>query len=147
MNRNLGGGGPVQQFTRTKTPLGKALQGIDVGFKKAGSNIMKAIGMGPGAKGIFKFLRPIFKRIPFIGGLIDFAVSLALGEPLGRAAAKSVGAMLGGALGSFPPLIPFGGPIWGSIVWLLQGIFSTNPCQRRPGATFQLARLEEFSWK
>ena len=117
MNRDLGGRSPyVQQYTRTKNPVARALQGIDVGFKKAGSNIMKAIGMGPGAKGIFKFLRPIFKRIPFIGGLIDFAVSLALGEPLGRAAAKSVGAILGGALGSFPPLIPFGGPIWGSIV-------------------------------
>ena len=110
------GSGMQEIYKRTKSPVGKALQGIDVGFKKAGSNIMKAIGMGPGAKGIFKFLRPIFKRIPFIGGLIDFAVSLALGEPLGRAAAKSVGAILGGALGSFPPLIPFGGPIWGSIV-------------------------------
>lgn len=105
----------VTTYTRNKSILGKALQGIDVGFKKVGSNIMKSIGMGPGAKGIFKFLRPIFKRIPFIGGLIDFAVSLALGEPLGRAAAKTVGALLGGALGSFPPLIPFGGPIWGSI--------------------------------
>ena len=109
------GSGMQEIYKRTKSPVGKALQGIDVGFKKVGSNIMKSIGMGPGAKGIFKFLRPIFKRIPFIGGLIDFAVSLALGEPLGRAAAKSVGAMLGGALGSFPPLIPFGGPIWGSI--------------------------------
>lgn len=109
------GSGMQEIYKRTKTPVGKALQGIDVGFKQVGSKIMKSIGMGPGAKGIFKFLRPIFKRIPFIGGLIDFAVSLALGEPLGRAAAKSVGAMLGGALGSFPPLIPFGGPIWGSI--------------------------------
>lgn len=110
------GSGMQEIYKRTKTPLGKALQGIDVGFKKTGSNIMKAIGMGPGAKGIFKFLRPIFKRIPFIGGLIDFAVSLALGEPVGRAAAKAAGAMLGGALGSFPPLVPFGGPIWGAIV-------------------------------
>ena len=65
---------------------------------------------------ISKLLRPVFKRIPIIGGLIDFAVSIALGEPLGRAAAKSVGAMLGAALGSFPPLIPFGGPIWGGIL-------------------------------
>jgi len=34
--------------------------------------------------------RGIFKRIPVIGGLIDFVFSLAMGEPLGRAAAKSV---------------------------------------------------------
>ena len=110
------GSGMQEIYKRTKSPVGKALQGIDVGFKKAGSDIMKAIGMGPGAKGIFKFLRPIFKRIPFIGGLIDFAVSLALGENPGRAAAKAAGAILGGALGSFPPLVPFGGPIWGAIV-------------------------------
>ena len=110
------GTGPIQQYQRSKTPVGRALQGIEVGFQKTGSNIMKAIGMGPGAKGIFKFLRPIFKRIPFVGALLDFAVSLALGENPGRAAARAAGALLGGALGSFPPLIPFGGPIWGSIV-------------------------------
>ena len=102
--------------TRSKNPVARALQGVDVGFKRASNSAMKAIGMGPGAKGLGKLLRPIFKRIPLIGGLIDFAVSLALGEPLGRAAAKAVGATLGTALGSFPPLLPFGGPIWGGLL-------------------------------
>ena len=72
--------------------------------------------MGPGAKGIGAMLKPLFKRIPFIGGLINFGISVALGEPIGRAAAKGVGSALGAALGSFPPLIPFGGPIWGGIL-------------------------------
>lgn len=115
-----GGGGivmtPVAQYNTQKTVLGKALQSVDVGFKKAGSNAMKAIGMGPGAKGIGAMLKPIFKSVPFIGGLINFGISLALGEPIGRAAAKGVGSALGAALGSFPALIPFGGPIWGGIL-------------------------------
>ena len=106
----------VDVIGRRKTVLGKALQSVDVGFKKAGSNAMKAIGMGPGAKGIGAMLKPLFKRIPFIGGLINFGIAVALGEPIGRAAAKGVGSALGAALGSFPPLIPFGGPIWGGIL-------------------------------
>ncbi|ADO99114.1 hypothetical protein Syn1_012 [Prochlorococcus phage Syn1] len=60
-------------------------------------------------------LRPIFKRIPLVGGLIDFVVSLALGEPIGRAAAKAIGATLGGALGTLIP-IPGVGTIAGGIL-------------------------------
>jgi len=81
----------------SKIPGGKFL--LD---KFGGNAAKKAAGevAETGAKGLLgKILRPIFKRIPVIGGLIDFAVSLALGEPVGRAAAKAAGAMLGGALG------------------------------------------------
>ena len=78
---------------------------------KAGSKIVSKIGL----KGVTKFLRPLLKRIPIFGGLIDFAVSLALGEPIGRAAAKAVGAMLGGALGSLIP-IPGVGTLAGGIL-------------------------------
>lgn len=94
----------VNVIRRTKTPLGRTLQTVETLTAKAGSNILKRIGLGPGAKGVMGLLRPIFKRIPIFGALIDFAVSLALGEPIGRAAAKAVGAALGGALGSFIPL-------------------------------------------
>lgn len=59
--------------------------------------------------------RGLFKRIPVIGGLIDFVFSLAMGEPIGRAAAKAIGATVGGALGTFIP-IPFAGTILGGIV-------------------------------
>ena len=75
-----------------------------------------------GAKSLLgKFLRPIFKRIPIVGGLIDFAVSLALGEPIGRAAAKAAGATLGGALGGFLGSV-FPGP--GTVVGGLLGGFA-----------------------
>ena len=67
---------------------------------KAGKNVVGKLGL----KGISKFLRPILKRIPIFGALIDFAVSMALGEPIGRAAAKAIGAGLGGALGSLIPI-------------------------------------------
>ena len=102
-------------MTRTKNPLAKGMQRADVGLKKLGRGMMKSMGMGPGAKGLARLLRPIFKRIPVFGALIDFAVSIALGEPIGRAAAKAVGAGLGGALGSLIP-IPGVGTILGGIV-------------------------------
>jgi len=57
-------------------------------------------------KGAVKFLRPLLKRIPLVGALLDFGISLLLGEPIGRAAAKSVGALIGGIFGS--ALGPFG---------------------------------------
>lgn len=106
--------------TRSKNPLAKGLQRADVGLKKLGSGMMKSMGMGPGAKGLGKLLRPLVKRIPFFGALIDFGLSLALGEPIGRAAAKSIGAMLGGALGSFIP-IPGVGTLLGGVVGDLLG--------------------------
>jgi hypothetical protein len=68
-----------------------------------------------GLKTLGKFLGPILKRIPVFGGLINFGLSLALGESVGRAAAKSVGMLLGGALGSLIP-IPAVGTIAGGIL-------------------------------
>ena len=73
-----------------------------------------------GTKLALKFLRPILKRIPVIGGLVDFVVSLAMGESLGRAAAKSIGATLGAALGTLIP-IPGVGTIAGGILGDLVG--------------------------
>lgn len=115
---NVAGGAvreTVDVIGRRKTILGKTLQTAQVLTKKAGVDVMKAIGLGPGAKGILGFLRPVFKRIPFFGALIDFAVSLALGEPIGRAAAKAVGAALGGALGTLIP-IPGVGTVAGGLL-------------------------------
>lgn len=71
-------------------------------------------------KAALGLLRPVFKRIPIVGGLIDFVISLALGEPVGRAAAKAVGATLGGALGTLIP-IPGVGTIAGGILGDLVG--------------------------
>ena len=71
-------------------------------------------------KAALGLMRPIFGRIPIFGGLIDFAVSLMLGEDPGRAAAKAIGATIGAALGTFIP-IPIAGTIIGGVVGDLVG--------------------------
>jgi len=110
----IGGGGG---FGGAAGGVGKAL-GTNKGsmVNRMGGNFLarnatRMFGRG----GLMPFLRPIFKRIPIFGGLIDFAVSLALGEPVGRAAAKAVGATLGAGLGSLIP-VPGVGTIAGGIL-------------------------------
>ena len=90
------------------------------GLVKGGASVAAKVISGISGKAIVGFLRPIFKRIPIVGGLIDFVVSLALGESLGRAAAKAIGATLGGALGTLIP-IPGVGTIAGGILGDLVG--------------------------
>jgi murein DD-endopeptidase MepM/ murein hydrolase activator NlpD len=68
----------------------------------------------PGAKFFGKFGK-VFGRIPIVGGLIDFALSLMFGEKIGRAAARAVGSTLGAALGTFIP-VPGVGTIIGGIL-------------------------------
>ena len=111
----IGGGGAG--FSATAGGVSKAL-GTNKGsmVNRMGGNFLarnatRMFGRG----GMMPFLRPIFKRIPIFGGLIDFAVSLALGEPVGRAAAKAVGATLGAGLGSLIP-VPGVGTIAGGIL-------------------------------
>ena len=77
-------------------------------------------------KAIFKPLKPFLKRIPLIGGIIDFAINyFILKEPLGKSAFKAIGSTLvgalGAAIGSFPPLIPFGGPFIGAALGGIAG--------------------------
>lgn len=75
-----------------------------------------------GAKTVLKFIRPFLKRIPIpiVGALIDFGLSVALGESPGKSAFRAIGSGLAGiigtAIGSIPPLIPFGGPIIGAAI-------------------------------
>lgn len=100
----------VEVITRQKGIINKALQGVEVSAKKFSRNIIKSLGMGPGQKtlqrSILKFARPILKRIPFVGAILDFALSVALGEDPGRAAFGAIGAGLLGAIGTF-----LGGPV------------------------------------
>ena len=53
-----------------------------------------------GAKAVLGFARPFLKRLPIIGALIDFGLSVALGEDPGRAAFKAIGAGLLGFVGA-----------------------------------------------
>lgn len=53
-----------------------------------------------GAKAVLKFTRPLLKRLPIIGAVLDFGLSVALGEDPGRAAFKTIGAGLLGTIGA-----------------------------------------------
>ena len=87
---------------------------------KGSQAVVTRVASSISKKAVVGFLRPIFKRIPIVGGLIDFVVSLAMGEPVGRAAAKAIGSTLGAALGTLIP-IPMVGTIAGGILGDLVG--------------------------
>jgi hypothetical protein len=57
------------------------------------------LGKG-GAKVVLNFVRPFTKRLPIIGGLLDFGLSVALGEKIGRSAFRAIGSVLLGAIGA-----------------------------------------------
>ena len=92
---------------RTASTGGLFNRGIS---RVAGRTSLRLLGRGGTA-----VARGLFKRIPVLGPLIDFVFSLAMGEPLGRAAAKSIGAGIGMALGTLIP-IPFAGSILGGVL-------------------------------
>ena len=63
-----------------------------------------------------KFLRPLVKRLPVVGGLVDFAIAVALGESLGRAAFRSIGAtLLGGVGAAAGSVVPGAGTFLGGL--------------------------------
>jgi len=100
----------LEVITREKNLFNRTLQRMEVSGKMFGRNFLKVIGAGPGKKtlvrSLLKFARPILKRIPIVGALIDFALAVAMGENIGRAAFGAIGAALLGAIGTF-----LGGPI------------------------------------
>ena len=61
-----------------------------------------------------KALAKVAGKIPVIGPLVDFVISVALGDRPDKAAAGAVGAAIGAAVGTFIP-IPFVGTIIGGI--------------------------------
>jgi len=119
-------GGAVRQnvdvITRQKSLFNKTLQRLEVRGAQFGRNFLKVLGAGPGkktlVKSLLKFARPVLKRIPIVGALLDFALSVALGENPGRAAFGAIGAALLGTIGTF-----LGGPI-GTFIGGLAGDFA-----------------------
>jgi len=70
------------------------------GLGRAGTRLgLKFLGKGA-TKAVLGFIRPFTKRLPIIGGLLDFGLSVALGEKIGRAAFRAIGATLLGAVGA-----------------------------------------------
>ena len=87
-----------------------------------------------GAKALLKTVRPILRGM-VIGGLIDFGLSVALGEDPGRAAFGAIGATLlgtiGGILGGpFAPFTAIGGGILGD--WAGRKLYDAFFSGQRP---------------
>ena len=111
----------IQRFGQEglkKLPGGMARSGAT---NLARKGLVGLAGKG-GAKAILGFARPFLKRLPIIGALIDFGLSVALGEDPGRAAFKAIGAGLlgfvGAAVGS---VVPIAGNLIGGILGGIAG--------------------------
>ena len=105
----------------------KILQGgkglLAKGAGKVGGFVAKIFGKSAGAiSGAFKaakpFLSKFFGRVPIIGPLVVGIVSILSGDPVGQALFKTMGAALGGFLGTFIPI-----PILGTLIGETLGVF------------------------
>ena len=87
------------------------------GLQQGARNAFVGVAGKGGAKSILKFVRPLTNKLPIIGGLLNFGLSVALGEDPGRAAFKAIGSTLVGALGAAIGSLAFGvGGIIGGII-------------------------------
>ena len=108
---------PLRQTPKVTTGGGGVAGGLDI------RNPLRAkpkvtLG-GGGNKALLSSVRPFLKRIPLpvIGALIDFGLSVALGENVGRAAFRAIGAGLLGAVGAaVGSVVPIAGNIIGGII-------------------------------
>lgn len=99
--------------------------------RSAGTNLARKgavalLGKGgtkAGLKILKNFIAPVVKRIPIIGGLIDFALNFfVFKEPIGRAAFAAIGSTIFGALGATAgSIIPIVGNIVGGALGGLAG--------------------------
>ena len=79
--------------------------------RRFGAESVRAIAPRAAAR----VIKPFVSRLPIIGGLLEFAISWAVGDPVGKAAFRGVGSVLLGGLGTV-----IGGPI-GAIIGGLAG--------------------------
>jgi len=87
-----GGGKP-----KVTTSGGRGVGGADI---RSPLRQRPKVTFGGGNKALLSSVKPFTKRLPIIGALLDFGLSVALGEPVGRAAFKAIGAGLLGSIGA-----------------------------------------------
>jgi hypothetical protein len=74
----------------------RAGQASGIGARKA----TQAVIGKQATKQLLRLAKGPLSRLPIVGGLIEFGLSYALGEPVGKAAFRGVGTLLLGAVGS-----------------------------------------------
>ena len=127
-----------------KNLIGKGGQKALGGVAKGAKSIMKK-GVGKAAKRAVikmfgKTAGKIFGKIPIIGPVIVGIVSLLSGEPIGQAIFKTMGAAVGGLLGTFIPI-----PVIGTLIGEAIGVFVGDLLyhlivKRDPKAAFQMLK-------
>ena len=101
-----------------KVALGRTIKRVLV--RVLGKTLSKAlIGL---TKTVVKGITRVVGRVPIVGPLIAFGVNLMMGEPIGRAAFKAVGATLLGGLGALiGSVVPVAGTFVGGVIGGLGG--------------------------
>ncbi len=118
-------GRPGVPLKPAPTPGGRMLQGTL-------QESAEQLGKGAGTKGVLKNLLRTVKgplgRLPILGALVEFGISWALGDPVGKAAFRGVGTLLLGAIGSFlgPLGTFFGGWMGAELAGLLYDYLFQN---------------------
>ena len=127
-----------------KNLIGKGGQKALGGAAKGAKSIMKK-GVGKAAKRAVikmfgKTAGKIFGKIPIIGPVIVGIVSLLSGEPIGQAIFKTMGAAVGGLLGTFIP-IPVVGTLLGEAIGVFVGDLLYHLIVKRdPKAAFKMLK-------
>ncbi len=88
--------GEVAKRAATKGILQKTAQASRIGATKA----TQAVVGKQATRQLLKLAKGPLSRLPVIGALVEFGLSWALGEPVGKAAFRGVGTLLLGAVGS-----------------------------------------------
>jgi len=123
---------------------GKGVRSLVKGVGKGAKSIMKK-GLGKAAqraviKMFGKTAGKIFGKIPIIGPVIVGIVSLMSGEPIGQAIFKTMGAAVGGLLGTFIP-IPVVGTLLGEAIGVFVGDLLYHLIVKRdPKAAFKMLK-------
>ena len=108
----VGGGKPGKPGTSGKPGGGRGTRTASGGRTLGRPGIRNPFRARPNITGTAskrlaaKVIKPLVNKIPLIGGLLEFAISWALGDPVGKAAFRGIGSLLLGTIGTV-----IGGPI------------------------------------